>query len=175
MSPSVGGVIDDDRLLASATIVTMGWSRAQLQLERRWFRATILAVVVLLLSLPVVRDEDDFPLSTYPMYATARGDEVSLVTAWGRDSNGQRGELGLGIIGSSDDPLIVAGELRSSIRAGEVADRCREIADRASVDSSIVSIEIATERHDVVAHTLSRPSLITRTVHAECPVPENDR
>jgi hypothetical protein len=34
-----------------------------------------------------------------------------------------------------------------------------------------VSIEIVTERHDVVAQVEGSPSLLERTVHASCAVP----
>ncbi len=139
-------------------------------LDQRAVRGSILVAVVGLLLIPVIVDSDDFPLSTYPMYATARSNDVAFATAWGRGVNGERLELGLGVIGSSDDPLIVAGELRASIRAGAAEDRCQEIARRASSEPSIIWIEVTTERHDVVAHARGEASLIERTVHASCAV-----
>lgn len=144
----------------------------QLPLDRRIVRGTVVAAVVGLLLVPVIVDSDDFPLSTYPMYATARSNDVAFVTAWGFHANGERHELGLDVIGSSDDPLVVAGELRASIRAGAAEERCLEIAMRASNEPSIVSIEVTTERHDVVAHTRGEESLLERTVHASCSVAE---
>jgi len=144
------------------------------KLDQRVVRGAIVASVVGLLLIPVITDSDDFPLSTYPMYATARADDVDFVTAWGRDANGDRLELGLEVIGSSDDPLVVAGELRASISAGTASARCREIAGRISSEPAIISIEVTTERHDVVAHTLGESSLLERIVHASCPVVAGD-
>ena len=76
------------------------------------------------------------------------------------------------MIGASDDPLIVAGELRTAIAQGRADDRCRAIADRASTslvaDLDLVRIEVVMERHDVVAQVAGEPSLLERTVHAAC-------
>jgi hypothetical protein len=77
---------------------------------------------------PVVLDRDDFPLSTYPMYSRARLREQSLVTAVGVDAAGDRSRLSLEVIGASDDPLIVAAELRSAIADGRADERCAAIA-----------------------------------------------
>jgi hypothetical protein len=129
-----------------------------------------LAVVGVLAALaaPVVLDRDSFPLSTYPMYARTRGTEVSFVTAQGR-----RGKavvpLSLEAIGRSDDPLVVAGELRAAIRRDEAGERCRQIADRVD-DDSIDHVEVVTERQDTVVRLEGGDSLLRRTVHARCAV-----
>jgi len=143
--------------------------------DRRW-HGLILAVVVGLLVLPVVLDSDGLPLSTYPMYARQRQAEVDFVTAQGVDADGDVVPLGLDVIGASDDPLIVAGELRADVRAGRAEERCVEIWQRVSDSGAasrtgvvqIVTVQIVTERHDVIEHTADRPSLRGRTVHAEC-------
>lgn len=131
--------------------------------------AVAMACAVGLLAVPVVIDRDDFPLSTYPMYSRTRSSDVSFVTANGLDASGARHRLGLDVIGASDDPLVVAGELRADLRTGRTAERCRTIVSRLpSDDESTVAVEVVTERHDVVAHTRGEPSLIERTVHVEC-------
>ncbi len=138
-------------------------------------RIVITAGVVSALVAPVLLDADGFPLSTYPMYSQARGDEVTLATARAVDGRGEHSTLSLGVIGDSDDPLIVAGELRTAISDGNAARRCEEIARRAARWSGLpagsVSIEVVTERHDVVAQVEGRPSLLDRTVHASCEAP----
>lgn len=139
-------------------------------------RAVVTAGVVGLLTLPVVADRDDFPLSTYPMYSRTRTSEVSFVTANGIDADGERSRLGLEVIGASDDPLVVAGELRADLRSGRQDDRCRAILARLPADAvSIVAVEVVTERHDTVEHTAGRSSLIDRTVHALCDRDEDGR
>jgi hypothetical protein len=137
-------------------------------------RILITAGVVGALVGPVVLDRDGFPLSTYPMYSRARGDEVTFATAQAVDSSGTTSTLSLDIIGASDDPLIVAGELRDAIRDGRAEQRCEEIAERAAQSSGLpsgrITIEVVTERHDVVAQVEGAASLLERTVHASCAV-----
>jgi hypothetical protein len=138
-------------------------------------RILITAGVVGALVAPVVADRDGFPLSTYPMYSRSRGDAVTFATAQAVADDGGAATLTLAVIGDSDDPLIVAGELRDAIRDGRAPQRCDEIARRASrwdgLPADAVSIEIVTERHDVVAQVEGSPSLLERTVHASCAVP----
>lgn len=133
-------------------------------------RLSITITVALLLVAPVLVDRDGFPLSTYPMYARTRGDVVGFVTAYGVDAAGVRHELSMATIGESDDPLVVAGELRAAIRAGSADRRCAEIAARAS-DMSVPlrSIEVVTERYEVVERVAGSADPVDRTVHASCP------
>ena len=138
-------------------------------------RILITAGVTAALMAPVVLDRDGFPLSTYPMYSRARGDAVTFATAQAVDADGMTSALTPGIIGESDDPLIVAGELREAIRDGRAAQRCDEIASRAAgwrgLPPGAVRIEVVTERRDVVAQVEGAPSLLDRTIHAACEVP----
>lgn len=135
----------------------------------------ITAGVVAALVAPVVLDSDGFPLSTYPMYSRARGEVVTFATAQAIDASGNVSTLTLGVIGDSDDPLIVAGELRDALSDDRAEDRCEEIARRAAMWSGLptddVRIEVVTERHDVVVQVEGGQSLIERTVHASCEVP----
>jgi hypothetical protein len=109
------------------------------------------------------------------MYARARGVEVTFATARATTDDGEMSTLSLEVIGDSDDPLIVAGELRDAIRDGRAAQRCDEIARRASAWSGLPAdgarIEVVTERHDVVVQVEGGDSLLDRRVHASCEVP----
>ena len=138
-------------------------------------RILITAGLVAALVAPVLVDRDGFPLSTYPMYSRTRGDAVTFATAQAVDGAGERTTLTLAVIGDSDDPLIVAGELRDAIRDGRAAQRCEEIARRAATwgDRPVGAdtIEVVTERHDVVARVTGGVSLRDRAVHASCEVP----
>lgn len=138
----------------------------------RRVRSIVVLAVIALLAAPVLADRDSFPLSTYPMYAGTRDDEVSFVTAQGVDSSGDIVSLSLGTIGASDDPLVVAGELRDIVRLDRAESRCREIASR--VDGrdldGIEAVEVVTERHDTITSLEGGDSLIDRTVHARCAV-----
>lgn len=137
-------------------------------------RILITAGVVGAIVAPVAVDRDSLPLSTYPMYSRARGEVVTLPTAQAVDETRSIFALTLEVIGESDDPLIVAGELRTAIRDDRAESRCIEIAERArtwpGLPSTAVVVEVVTERHDVVAQASGRPSLLERTVHASCEV-----
>jgi len=123
---------------------------------------------------PVVLDRDGFPLSTYPMYARTRGAQIAFVTAQAVAEDESTTALSLAVIGDSDDPLIVAGELRAAIRAGRAEDACRSIATRArawnGLPADTATIAVVSERHDVEARIVGEPSLMERTVHAQCEV-----
>lgn len=142
-------------------------------MDRR-VRILVTAGLIGALVAPVIRDRDGFPLSTYPMYSRSRGDAVTFATAQAIDGDGDVSTLTLGVIGDSDDPLIVAGELRDAIRDDRADQRCAEIAQRAQrwdgLPADATSIEVVTERHDVVARVKGGDSLLERTVHASCEV-----
>lgn len=135
----------------------------------------VTAGVVAALVAPVALDRDSFPLSTYPMYSRTRGRAVTFATAQAVEANGNASPLTLGVIGDSDDPLIVAGELRDAIRNDRADERCEDIARRAGVWSGLpagaITIEVVTERHEVVVQVVGGDSLLERTVHASCTVP----
>ncbi len=140
-------------------------------------RVVITVGVVALLFAPVLADHDGFPLSTYPMYSRTRSEVVSFVSAYGVDAAGRRHTLSLETIGASDDPLIVAGELRAAIRAGRADARCAEIAERVAATqddsgSAAIVIEVVAERHDVINRVAGDASLVSLTVHARCDVEE---
>ncbi|WP_420452673.1 hypothetical protein [Ilumatobacter sp.] len=140
---------------------------------RRRARLVIAGATVVVLLAPVALDRDSLPLSTYPMYASARSETVALVTANAVDADGRRRRLDPATIGSSADPLVVAGELRAAVRSGGADRRCGEIARRVgarTAERGTVGVEVVTEVHDVVARTLDDDSLLRREVHATCDV-----
>ncbi|MFK8023162.1 MAG: hypothetical protein AB8G26_04275 [Ilumatobacter sp.] len=142
---------------------------------RRSVRLGITIAVVALLAAPVAFDTDGaFPLSTYPMYSSARGTETTFVTAQGITASEARVELTPHLIGGSSDPLIVVGELRAALRAERGDERCQEVADRVARRDDfrdVVAIEVVSERHDNLLRTTGdAASLISRDVRARCVV-----
>ncbi|MBL8777250.1 MAG: hypothetical protein JNK12_15010 [Acidimicrobiales bacterium] len=144
--------------------------------RRRWALATVAVVATLV--VPVALDHDSFPLSTYPMYSQARSDRVTLPTALGISDDGAAARLSLDLIGASDDPLVVAGELREAIARGTVDERCHEIARRVGTEGAanptgerIVAVEIVLEHHDVVDQAMGDPPPLRREPLARCEVP----
>ncbi|MDH4168245.1 MAG: hypothetical protein OEW42_01520 [Acidimicrobiia bacterium] len=129
-------------------------------------RRVLTVVVVLVLALPVIRDHDSFPLSTYPMYAHNRDRVAAIATVVGIGSSGQVQRLGLTTIADSDDPLEAASFVLLEIRAGRADALCAAVASR--VDPALAGVEVVTETHDLVALVRGQASLQERAVHATC-------
>lgn len=137
--------------------------------RQRLGAAAMIAVTLAALVSPLVTGRDSFPLSTYPMYAAARADTADLVSAVGVTSDGGTERLSLGIIGNSDDPLIVESLIRTAIANGTTDSLCRSIASRAPAQAA--KIEVVTERHDLRAIARDpNTQPIERTVHTSCAV-----
>jgi hypothetical protein len=134
----------------------------------RW-RLVALVLGTAVLASPALRDHDSFPLSTYPVYASARAREATFVTAHGRRVDGSIQRLSMSVIARTDDPLIAASRLAAAVAAGRVDQLCAEIAARAPID--LVAVEVTRERHDVVDGARDKESLIRREQLAGCAVP----
>jgi hypothetical protein len=134
----------------------------------RWPLVAVVAGTALLIS-PALRDRDSFPLSTYPVYASARGREATFVTADGERADGSVHRLSMDVIARTDDPLIAASRLADAVSAGRADDLCTEIAGRAPSD--LVAVVVVRERHEVVDSARGDESLLQREQLARCPVP----
>ena len=66
--------------------------------EILWSRRRLVVAVVgtLVLISPSLRNHDSFPLSTYPIYASARTREATFVTAHGEGADGSARRLSIG-------------------------------------------------------------------------------
>ena len=137
---------------------------------RRWGRRFVATVVVAAVVSPAVRRSDSFPLSTYPMYASARNGTATFATARGIDASGGDRRLSMRTIARTDDPLIAQSRVAEAIRSGAAAQLCAEIAERAR--RPVIEVEVVEERHDLVAQVAGRASLRQRTLHARCQVGE---
>lgn len=135
---------------------------------RRHHRWVLTIAVVIALLVPVARDHDSYPLSTYPMYAFNRDREVPFATVVGVTPGDEIVRLGLTTIADSDDALEAASLVRGEVRSGRADDLCRQVAAR--VDEPGWRVEVVTETHDTVALTRGDPSILGREVHASCPV-----
>jgi hypothetical protein len=132
-------------------------------------RRVLTAVVVLVVVSPAIRDRDSFPLSTYPVYASARSEVVSLSTAIGVTADGDVHRLSLDAIARTDDPLVAESAVDDAIDAGRADALCAAIAAR--TPDRFTHVEVVEERHDVIAHVVDGDGLVDRTVHARCEVP----
>lgn len=125
--------------------------------------------VVVAVASPAVRQRDSYPLSTYPVYASARPGVDEIHTAVGVTDDGRRVRLSLPMIGDSDDPLIVEDRVADAVAARRTDRLCLAIAGRAR-GAGLTAIEVATEQVDLVATAADGAPPLARTVHATCPV-----
>ena len=128
--------------------------------------AVVVGTVVLI--SPALRAHDSFPLSTYPIYASARPREATFVTAHGERADGSGHRLSIDVIARTDDPLIAASRLADAVAAGRADELCAEIAARAPSD--VVAVVVVRERHDVVDGARGEDSLLQREQLARCAV-----
>jgi hypothetical protein len=135
----------------------------------------IVAVLAAVVS-PAFRLRDSYPLSTYPVYATARARTGVLNTAIGIDIDGDWHRLSLGLIADTDDPLIAEDRVGDAIRDGRSDALCVAIASRAAEAGSadenprLAAIEVVRERLDLVQVAAEGAPPLSRTVHARCKV-----
>ena len=134
--------------------------------SRRRLVAVVVGTVVLI--SPTLRDHDSFPLSTYPIYASARPRQATFVTAYGERADGSAHRLSIDVIARTDDPLIAASRVADAVAAGRADELCAEIAARAPSD--VVAVVVVRERHDVVDGARGEDSLLQREQLARCTV-----
>ncbi len=138
----------------------------------RWRRRVVVALVLFFVALPAIRNRDSYPLSTYPVYASARDRSATITTAVAVAPNGFRYRLWINAIAETDDPLIAEERVRDAIRQNRADSLCVDIVRRADLDpDDAVAIEVVTERFDVVAMTVGRDPNLERVVHARCENP----
>lgn len=124
------------------------------------------ALVLVVVASPALRDRDSFPLSTHPMYASTRAEVAAFSTVTAAGADGQRVRLSMRTIARTDDALIAQARVRQAIAGGRADELCADVASRAP--EVVESIEVVTERHDVVDLATGQPSLVSREVHATC-------
>jgi hypothetical protein len=132
--------------------------------SRRRLLGVVIGIVVLV--SPVLRDHDSFPLSTYPVYASARPREATFVTAQGQNADGSTRRLSMDVIARTDDPLVASSRVEGAVAAGQADELCADIAARAPSD--LVAVVVVRERHDVVAGARGTDSLLHREELARC-------
>jgi hypothetical protein len=127
-----------------------------LRAARRLAALTSLALCGAVLA-PAVRapDDDDFPLSTYPMFAAPRPRELTMASARGVTRDGQPRTLSPGALGT-DEVMQAFATLQRAAAAGpdERAALCAAIAARVARDAALgdaVAVEIVVGSYDAVA------------------------
>lgn len=138
---------------------------------RRGAVAAVSVLAVAAVLSPALHERDGYPLSTYPMFSHDRGQVAVIDTAVGRDVNGARHRLNPSVIAGGIEVIRAAVTVSRSIRVGDTAALCAEIAARARGREGIVRIEVVSETHDVVAFFEVSKEPLAVQVHASCEVP----
>lgn len=127
---------------------------------------TVVAVAVVAAPAVLPEPEDDFPVSTYPMFTAERGRVVDLDTAVLVNDDG-RHRLSPEEVGGTDEIVAAAVAVSRAIAGGSaaLATLCDDIADR--VDR-VGSVEVVTERHDAVALLQDGAPPVAIEVHERC-------
>lgn len=127
-------------------------------------------VVLAATALPLVRDPvkgDDFPLSTYPMFAERRSGPQTLEYAVGYAADGTRRAIPPEAVASYE--IMQAGKvIEDAVRARRTPALCAQIA--AAVGGDVVRVEIVRGTHDPLAYLLHDVRGPEQTL-ATCEVP----
>jgi len=144
-------------------------------------RAYLVGALVLGAAIwPAFRDphDDDFPLSTYPMFANDRGKVARVVRAVAVSPDGAEHRIAPELV-SNAEAMQVVSTLQRTFRAGQAeSDRlCRAIAGRlrTSGDATMAGaarVELQSLAVDSVRYLGGDTAPISRRVHAACPVAE---
>jgi hypothetical protein len=137
---------------------------------------TVVVVALMLAPSVSVRPSDDFPLSTYPMFAVDRGRRSAFSTAVGVTDDGTRLRLSPHLLAGTEEPILAV-RIARQMTNRDPDGWCLEIATRVArsnpgpTDDPVVEIEVVTETHDVIATLLDDAPPVGVLTHATCEVP----
>ena len=132
--------------------------------------AISIAVLAAVLWPAISPDHDDgFPISNYPMFATARQREGRFHTAIGVTADGREVLLDPWYIGGSHEPMHALETVRFAVADDTTATLCAEIAQRLDKRrTDISSIEVRTDTMDAVAWFAGDEDPVASVVHSRC-------
>ncbi|MEZ5244212.1 MAG: hypothetical protein R2707_03880 [Acidimicrobiales bacterium] len=133
----------------------------------RSVRLLLLGLAAMVVLSPLVRSpqSDTYPLSTYPMFATDRGDEHRIPTVVEVLGDGTTARLSPELIAGTDELVLTAVTVSRAVRDGQVDALCAEVADRLGAGRRA---RVQTELHDVIDLVADGAPPIAIEVHAEC-------
>ena len=134
---------------------------------RRPLRLALVTLAALVVLSPLARDpkSDTYPLSTYPMFASNRGEEHRIATVVEVLPDGTTGRLSPELIAGTDELVLTAVTVGRSVRGGQAETLCREVAVRLG-PGRIARVQ--TERHNVIALIADDALPLAIEIHAEC-------
>jgi hypothetical protein len=143
----------------------------------RWGPRVVVIVVVVAMAAPSlsVRPSDDFPISTYPMFAVDRGARTAVSTAMGVTASGAEVRLSPRLLAGADEPILAVRTARVMVNR-DPGGWCAEVAGRVATDARatgpdpVVTIRVVTETHDAVATLTEDAPPVGVLEHATCEV-----
>jgi hypothetical protein len=124
----------------------------------------IAAAVVL---SPLARDprSDTYPLSTYPMFATNRGEEHRIPTVVEVLADGTTARLSPETIAGTDEVVLTAVTVNRAVANDQADQLCDEVAARLGAGRRA---RVQTEVHNVIDLVADGADPISIEIHAEC-------
>ena len=134
----------------------------------RAYGLTIILVGLVLSPLVGAFADDSFPISTYPMFATARSSETNLTHVILTDANGNEWGAEPSAI-ANDEVLQVQETILQALRDGEAATAalCERVAGRVA-GSGATTVQIVTSTFDAILYYDGDREPTERRVHATC-------
>ena len=139
----------------------------------RWRAYLISGLLIVAVGVPLLGVVgDSFPISTFPMFASARPEEVSIPHAVVIAADGTE-RLPSPSAVANDEVIQAAETVRQAVRQGpDATDRlCRLVAESAAGGTGI-RVDVVTERFNAVAYFDGDEEPLERIVHASCAVPQ---
>lgn len=118
--------------------------------------------------------EDDFPLSTYPMFGSLRGRVSPVRTVLGVRADGRRVPLSPEVVGGTGNPKQALAIVIDAVRLGRTDALCRRVARRVAatpLEPPVVALEVVTDTWDNLEALEPGAEPRRRRVHARCGVP----
>jgi hypothetical protein len=137
--------------------------------------AVVSIIVIALVAAPVFDDPvkgDDFPLSTYPMFAYKRGTEHTFEYAIAWTADGERRAVKPRHV-ANNEVMQARVAFSSAVGKRTLPQLCERIAGRVAKDRAlddVVRIEIVRGRHDAIAFLVRGERGTEKRLH-ECQVP----
>jgi len=140
-----------------------------------WRRIGLTALLVALVWWPARPGaEDDFPLSTYPMFGHVRASSSPVRTVLGVRADGRRVPLTPVLVGGTANGKQALSTALNAVRLGRTEALCDAVARRVAAappQPPVVALEVVTDVWDTLGALEPGAAPRERRVHARCEVP----
>ncbi len=114
---------------------------------------------------------DSFPVSTYPMFASARSSEVLMPHAIAYTADGEERRVRPHDV-ANDEVIQAFSTIRQAIRQGQEAvdQLCQHIAQNVARHDDVVTVQIVTSHYDALEYFDGDKEAKDRWIEGECAV-----